>query len=87
VLLERLGDDLERRRGGYSVWARWVLHVAARASFAGHPADALRLVLRLDPNRLGSLRAMHAQYIASFHVTLGDRSAARAVLAEERPYR
>jgi hypothetical protein len=79
--LSQLRRELHRRRDGHAAWARWVLHVSRHAASGGRPVDALRLVLALDPDRLGALRATHAQYVASFHITLGDPRAARAALA------
>jgi hypothetical protein len=80
--LARHREAMELHSNGYEAWAQWTLHAAARASLAGHTADALRWTEEIEGRRVSqTTRNVHLQYSASFRLTLGDRSAVRELLA------
>lgn len=85
--LSRLRDEFDARTQGHEAWAQWTLRAAARAATAGHTAEALRWIDRVDVRRVRrGTRDVHAQYTAAFRIRLGDRDGARALLARmQRP--
>jgi hypothetical protein len=89
--LSRLRDEFDAGTHGHEAWAQWTLRAAARAGAAGHTAEALRWIDRIDVRRVRrDTRDVHAQYTAAFRIRLGDRDGARALLARmprpaERP--
>jgi hypothetical protein len=80
--LARHRERSEERTNGYDAWAGWTLHAGARASLAGHTADALRWTESIDPMRLRrNLRGTYTQHVASFRIATGDRAGARTLIA------
>jgi hypothetical protein len=83
--LERLRRTCEGRSGGYELWGNWVLHAAGQASVADRTADALRWASApRAPDLSPTLRALQAQCVAAFAITLGERDVARKALAQLR---